>query len=256
MSNFSDVKIGSIGDTPITLNDLVFELKTDLDQKIVDHMVDAVMLRVCAKDMGISITDEELQAAADKFRMDAGLLSASETNEWIEENGLTLDEFEKKIENDLLKEKVEQKVATEEKINKFFAEGIIAFEKAKIAEILLHDKGLAEEIKAQLDEGEAEFTALASKYSVDKDSADKGGFVGSVNRNDLPEEVAVEVFADAAGNLIGPIEAGGDFYIIKIIEPKKADPADEQTRKIIIDSLFEEFIDEKAEAIGVKLDLF
>jgi len=256
MADFSNVTIGSVGGTPLTMDDLVFELKTDLDQKIVDHMVDNALLRACAKDMNIAITDEELQAAADKFRIDTGLLSASETNEWLEENDLTLEEFERKLENDLLKYKVEAVVATEEKINKMFAEGIIYFEKAMISEILVHDKGLAEEIRAQLDEGEAEFAALAGQYSIDPESADKGGVVGPVNRNDLPDAVAVEVFADDAKGLIGPIEADGDYYIINIIEPKKADPADEQTRKIILDQLFEEFVSEKSEAIGVKLDLY
>jgi parvulin-like peptidyl-prolyl isomerase len=256
MSDFSKVIIGSVGDTLITMDDLIFELKLDFRQKTVDNMVDRLLLKVCAKDMNIAISDSELQAAADKFRIETGLLSANETNEWLEENGLSIDEFERKLENDLLKSKIENDIATEEKINKLFAEGIIYFEKAKIAEIVVADKGLAEEIKAQLDEKEAEFSELAIKYSIDKESADRGGVVGPVNRNDLPDEVAVEVFADDAKKLIGPIEANGDYYVIKLIAPKKADPEDEHTRDFIKNQLFEDFVNEKTDSIGIKMNLF
>lgn len=254
MTNFSDVKIGSIAETPITLEDLIFELKTDLNQKVVGHMIDTALLRRYAGELGVSVSDEELQQAANNFRVDEGLLSAKETNEWLDESGLTVEEFEKKIENDLLRVKVQQVLATEDKRMKIFAENILQYEMAKIAEIVVRDKGLAEEIKTQLDEGDAEFSELASKYSLDKESAEKGGFVGFVNRYDLPDELSVAVFADDAAGIIGPIETGKGYYIVKIVEPKKSDPEDEKTKEMIVKSIFEDYFAEKAQTIGLKLD--
>jgi parvulin-like peptidyl-prolyl isomerase len=254
MKDFSDVTIGSVGETRISLDDLFFELKTDLDQHVIDNVVHTILLRKVAEDLGLSVSDAELQDAADKFRMNSGLISASETNEWMEDNSLSIEEFEKKLENDLLKTKVEEKLATQEKINKTFAENILDFEKVNIAKIVVNDQGLAGEIKTQLDEGEADFATLASKYSADTESASKGGFVGFVNRQDLPDEVDVAVFADDAPEIIGPVESKGGYYIIKIIEPKKVDPEDDQTKSIIVKVIFEEYMNEKAAGLNTKLD--
>jgi len=254
MKDYSDIKIGSVGGTPLTVNDLLFHLKTNLDQTIIDDMVHAFIVRKAAEDLSITVSDAELQESADNFRKDMGLISAAETKEWLEESGLTIDEFERKIEDDLLKSGIENTLATDDKINQVFAENILDFEKVTIAKIELNDEGIAEEIKAQLDEGEADFASLAAKYSTDKETARKGGFAGSVNRSDLPDEVDVAVFAADASGIIGPIESDGSYHIINIIEPKKADPREEITRATIIKLIFDDYVTEKGQEIGVKLD--
>jgi len=248
MTDYTTITLGKIGDTPFTLDDLIFQLKTNLEQSIVDDAVHSVILRKVADDLSLSVSDEELQKAADDFRRETGLISASETMEWIEEYSLTVDDFEKKLENDLLKSKVETALATEEKVNKLFAENILDFEKANISKIMVNDAGLAEEIMTQLNEDEEDFITLATKYSVD---SDKGGYV---SRSDLPDEVDVLVFGDDAPELIGPVKAEGGYYIVKILEPKKADPSDELTRAACIKTIFDDYMAEKGQEMGVKLD--
>jgi len=55
-----------------------------------------------AKRKGIEIVADELQAAADAFRGANNLESASDTNAWLEANGVSLDSFEDYIETNLL----------------------------------------------------------------------------------------------------------------------------------------------------------
>lgn len=254
MKDFSNVVLGSVGEIPITVNDLLYKIKTNLEQSIVDDLVHVILLRKVSKDLGVSVTDQELQEAADNFRKRMGLISAKETNEWLFERGLTVDEFERKIEDDLLKVRAQDKLATPEKMNKLFAEQILEFEKAKIAKIVVNDKGLADEIKTQIDEGEADFAVLAAKYSTDKESAEKGGMVGYVNRKDLPDEVDVLVFGEDKPKIVGPVAAGGSYYIVRILEPKKADPKDPVTVETCKKVIFDEYMAEKGQEIGVKLE--
>ena len=254
MKDFSDVTIGSVGDTPITLKDLLFEIKTNLDENVFEKVVHNVMLGNIAKEVGVAVSDQELQDAADKFRMEKGLISAEETNEWLRENGFTVEDFEQKLEYDLLKGKIQAQIATPEACNKYFAENMLMFEQVKIAQIVVNDKGLAEEIKLQLEEGEAEFADLASKYSTDPGTRDKGGYAGKVVRADLPGEAEVAVFADGAAGLIGPVKAGDKYYIVKILEPKKADPESEENKAVIETMLFDEYVMEKALDMVTKLD--
>lgn len=55
-----------------------------------------------ARERGISISEEELQDAADTFRQAQGLQRSEDAQEWLSERGLDLEEFEEIIEENLL----------------------------------------------------------------------------------------------------------------------------------------------------------
>jgi predicted double-glycine peptidase len=55
-----------------------------------------------AHEAGLSVSDGELQQAADHFRQSHGLTSAERTRQWLAREGLTVDEFEAGLERDLL----------------------------------------------------------------------------------------------------------------------------------------------------------
>ena|GEM_PF-6122584 len=145
-------------------------------------------------------------------------------------------------------------MATPEACSKYFAENMLLFEQVKLAMIVVNDQGLAEEIKLQIDEGEAEFADLASRYSTDPATRDKGGYAGKVARNDLPDAVEVLVFEEGAAGLIGPVEAQGGYYLVKILEPKATDPEGEETQVVISTLIFNEYMMEKALSMETRLD--
>lgn len=55
-----------------------------------------------AQEKGIKITPEELQQAADNFRVCEELHEASETNRWLSETGITLEALEEYLTANLL----------------------------------------------------------------------------------------------------------------------------------------------------------
>src|SRR5262245_38007950 len=61
-----------------------------------------------ARQSGLSVTAEELQAAADSFRRRHDLPTAADTHAWLTERGLSVDDFEAGLEEDLLAAKVRQ----------------------------------------------------------------------------------------------------------------------------------------------------
>lgn len=254
MKNFGDVTLGTVGGTRITLDDLLFQLRTNSAQTVIEDMVHAVVIRKMAEESAISVSNADLQRAADEFRRGSGLITAQETHEWMAQHGLTLEEFERKLEQDLLTQKVRERLATEDAKQKVFVQNILDFERAKIAQIVVKEAGLAREIRAQLAEGEAEFCALAAKHSTDKETAEKGGFVGYVNRKDLPAEVDAVVFAEGASGVLGPIASGGSHYVVKVLEAKKADFTDPETQAICTKMIFDEALAQKAAEHKTKLD--
>ena len=71
------------------------------------------MTAQAARESGIEISDEELQGAADIFRISKGLHKSGDTAEWLVSKGLSVDDLEEFLETSLLvakfKEALEQK---------------------------------------------------------------------------------------------------------------------------------------------------
>lgn len=63
-----------------------------------------------AKDNGIEIGEDELQRAADAFRIANGMNKASETEEWLASHGISLEALESFLETNLLVSKMKDKL--------------------------------------------------------------------------------------------------------------------------------------------------
>src|SRR5258708_7417324 len=66
-----------------------------------------------ARQAGLSVSTDELQASADAFRRRAGLLSAADTNAWLARQGLSMDDLEADLEDRLLATKLKQHPAAQ-----------------------------------------------------------------------------------------------------------------------------------------------
>ena len=66
-----------------------------------------------ARKAGLRIRTVELQKAADSFRLQKGLFRASDTEEWLDSNGLTHQDFEEYLETSLLIRKFKRSLEKE-----------------------------------------------------------------------------------------------------------------------------------------------
>jgi hypothetical protein len=74
-------------------------------------IINEIMIRKVAKREGVAdVTDAELQRGADEIRAALGLYSVAETEAWLTAQGITLDDFERGVETNLLAEKWADKV--------------------------------------------------------------------------------------------------------------------------------------------------
>ena len=74
-----------------------------------------------AKKHRIKVTTKELQKAADVFRIDSGLYKASEMQNWLKSNGLSVEAFEEYLETSLLVAKFKHALVTKVKPGKYLA---------------------------------------------------------------------------------------------------------------------------------------
>lgn len=105
---------------------------------------------------------------------------------------------------------------------------------------------LADSLRMQLDEGDADFNELARRFSDDPGSRDQGGEMGWVRRGQglVPqfEEVAFNI---RPGRVVGPVETAYGWHLIEVV---RSQPAEVQVRHILIAPEITEADGERARA--------
>jgi len=106
-----------------------------------------------ARQAGLSVTAEDLQAAADAFRRAHGLHTASSTRAWLDGQGLTAGDFESGLEERLLAANLKHHQTAAQAVESFSARRT-DFERLQVAQVLVDRDDLALELASQVqDEG-------------------------------------------------------------------------------------------------------
>ena len=232
----------------VTEHDVVARLKITglFGQAAVQLARDTALLHT-ADELDIHVSDQELQEAYDDFRRANNLHKAADTEAWLKQLGLAIEEVEGYLEADLLHEKVAARLVTAEQVEKYYAEHPDEFEFARVSQIVIADKNAAEELLLSLREEGEEFAALARQHSIDKQSAPGGGYRGLVTRGDtgdLPGDVADRIFSADAGSVAGPFEVGGGWCLVRIEESGRL-PLDDSLKHDITLTLADRMLSEK-----------
>jgi parvulin-like peptidyl-prolyl isomerase len=184
---------------------------------LVSAIATRLLIHSAAKDLGIEATPEELQAAADRFRQLNRLESASATFEWLQQHHLTLDGFEEFVCSNVLSIKVAEHLF-EAKVEPYFYENQLQYEKVVLCEIVFDDEDLALEAFYSIQENESSFCAIARQYILDKELSRMGGYRGSLARSDLKPEISAQVFSVTPPTLLKPILTASGSHLIFVEE--------------------------------------
>lgn len=107
----------------------------------------------------IEPTSAELQAAADRFRLNHQLASAEATQQWLNANMLSIDDFEDIITQNPIADKLAQHLFGD-RVAEFFHQNSIDYTSAIIYEVILEDRDIAMEIFYSIQEGDLSFSDL------------------------------------------------------------------------------------------------
>jgi foldase protein PrsA len=217
MNQWAAVKIASVGDVAVTLADLVATMKV---ADAMQDVVNSLAIRHAAKTWGIEVGDAELQAEADTVRRSLGLEKADATNQWLSGRHLSVDDWERTLEANVLRRKVRERVVRDQG-RSYFGAHQAELDSALIHRIVVTDKTLADDLHGRLTSGRIEFAKAARQYSVDRESRYGGGFLGYVQRGDLPAETAAAVFSAKKGDIVGPLatNAGHELFWVEDLVP-------------------------------------
>jgi parvulin-like peptidyl-prolyl isomerase len=178
----------------------------------------------------IRVGSAEVRKEVDRIREQYGLKDKKVYEQFLNQIGYTDAQLRAEIKAQLqIQKRLEQVRSsakpTLEEVRFYFEvhqENYKTEPRVQARQIVVDDKKVAEEVLAKAKAGE-DFAALAKEYS--KVGAEQGGALGAapgestpkpVTKVVFPEKVAEAVFALKGPGLVGPIEAGGRYYIVKV----------------------------------------
>ncbi len=186
------------------------------------------------------------------FRLERQLTSSEIFQQWLVSEGLNYAAFRKKIAFNFNVEKLKARV-TQPNVQEYFIERKIYLDRVVLSRLVVEDQALAEELQSQIIEDSARFEQLVQEYSVTTDRI-SNGMMGPVSRGAMPDTVRASVDLANTGELIGPLEIDGFWYLFRVENFLPA-ALDEQMRQELEEELFEQWLEDKVKRIDAKLQV-
>lgn len=227
--------------SPATTEDVIAYLRCS--HKIAEIAIlaerDALVLDMCEQ-FGITISDEELQAAGDAFRLEHKLLGASETLAWLQKQRISVEDWTQGIRIALLTNKSKEHLFGDI-VDSNYLSNRNDYKRVALSQILVGDLAEALKITYAIREENASFCALALEHSKGKQSQQNAGFVGIRFLKELLPEIVQAITEAHVGAVIEPVKTKLGYHILKI---EKWFPAQlsQSVREEILESLFQAWL--------------
>ncbi|MEQ8997695.1 MAG: peptidylprolyl isomerase [Coleofasciculus sp. B1-GNL1-01] len=195
----------------------------------------ALIVAVCQQ-LGITVSEEELQAAGDAFRQENKLLGTSETLAWLAQQRIAVEDWSQGVRISLLRQKLREHLFGE-KVDAHYMSDRDNYKRVALSQILVRDLTEAVKITQALREGKVSFCVLALEHSKGKQSKENGGFVGVRFLAELLPEIAHAVSEAVDGEVIDPVQTKLGYHILRVEKWFPAELA--EVREQVLESLFQ-----------------
>lgn len=246
LTDISPSEIATVAPT-----DLIDHLKLSRQMpSLLTSIVNQKIIARTARRENITLSEVELQTAADRFRYEHQLVSSKATLHWFQKYHLSVTEFERLIHNRLLKQKLAQHLFAEQ-VEPYFYSNQLDYYQTVFYEIVLDNFDLGMELYYGIQEQELSFWNLAREYIDDLELRRRGGYQGKKMRSQLPAEVAAAVFSPKTEQtpiVLKPIAINKKthlIYVEEVIQPN----LDESLRQTILDRLFENWLNKQRQQL-------
>jgi parvulin-like peptidyl-prolyl isomerase len=235
----------------------------ELQKTVLEDLIREKLLEERAKEMSVSATDEEVDAAVARVKQQYNLATDAEFDAALAQSGMTRDELKRQMRQTITLQKVIGRDVTsrmdqsddalrleyERRKEQFYA----IPESAQVAEIVLRFSAsdaqarqqavvAIEEIRVKI-KGGAPFSDLA-KQSSEGSTKDKGGDLGVVSKGELVEALDAAVFVTPAEEYPAPALLPGSIHLFHVTDRKPArfkpfSEVKDDLRKRISDEMYE-----------------
>ena len=246
--NMSDV-LTTVCGKPITVEDvLVFLKATGTFRNAIYHMISIEVLMLKAQELQVSLQEHEVHAYCKARKEGLGIHDATAMNDYCKWLGITYDHWLKQVEIELIRQKLKQALFPESKIRDLFAEHHQSLRTYSLSRIVSDDQDQLARFRGQVEAGEADFSALARRHSLEQNTRVAGGFLGRIKPGMLNPELEKHLFSATANELVGPISQDGCWALYRVDDIQE--PAfTEELKEQIAERLFVDWLENEVRVV-------
>ncbi|MEC4802706.1 MAG: peptidylprolyl isomerase [Jaaginema sp. PMC 1079.18] len=190
----------------------------------------------------IEIEPEVINTACQNFFVQRQLMQPEAQNNWLQQQGLSLDRFQEKITRDL-KIRAFKKQTWGKQLQSYFLKRKSQLDRVVYSLIRIQDTNLAQELYFRIQAGEATFAEVARAYSQGPE-AQTGGIVGPVELVNLSPDIAELLDKSQIQQLWPPFQLG-NWLIILRLEQKLPAQLNELTQQRLLDEFFDRWLQQE-----------
>lgn len=198
-----------------------------LRAQAVRHLVQRAEFEQEAKEMGIEVTDEEVDKRVQEIKKQVAAGNEKKFAQALKRQGLTEEQVRDNVRLQILQEEIYNEVTddvkvTDAEIEKYYEEHEEQFRQPasrEVRHILVKSKARAEDLHRQVTNG-ADFGALAKRFSQDPASKAQGGKYQAVKGQSVPA-FDKAAFSLDAGEVSQPVKTQFGWHVIKAVSPVK-----------------------------------
>lgn len=235
-----------------------------LKESAMGELLVAIWARGEAADLGIEVTDREIDAEREKLIQEQ-FGSEKAFQKGIKDLGYTEEEARGQIELQVIGQRVQEKLSeglpevSDQEVSEFYGSNIAQFttpESRDVRKILNPDETKAQDALADLqaDDSPGSWKQVAQELSTDEATAGIGGLSQALVEGQSEPELDTAVFDATEGELVGPLETPSGFYVFQVtkVNPETTQELDDPLRDQIRQTLASQ--QEQAKALAFQQD--
>jgi foldase protein PrsA len=198
----------------------------EIREAAINDLLDQAWLTGEAAELGVAATDREVRNEFQTIRQDQFPDDAA-FEEFLEESAFTEEEVLDRVRLQVLSRKIEEQInrgvseVPEDELEQFYEDSKENFttpETRDIRLVVVDNQADADRVEAALERSDEvrDFARLARQFSTNGSSEQGGRTVATEGA--FPDPAGSEVMSAEEGAVLGPIEAGGDFYFFRVVK--------------------------------------
>ena len=235
-------QLTTVNGKPVTVHDVFVFLKaTGHFRNAIYEVIEIEVIMQKAESMGVSVSSAELQEHSDAKKRWMGLTSTVDWHNHCRWVGINEEQWNRMVTIELLRKKLQRRVIGAAEIRKYFSSNKAKLLTARLSRIVCADESGARKVIAHVKVRPDDFSLMARQHSIEEQTRNSGGYLGSFNGGILPAEIEKAVFSASSGEVLGPFEENGHWTLYRVEGLDHAE-LDDALRTYISEKLFSEWL--------------
>src|SRR5215813_3911167 len=133
MTSLNDYIALEVNGEHVSLREVLRFAKWNDQSRFLKSATDALLIRQSALEIGVQVSNEECQQAADRFRVERELYTEEKTERWLALHHFSFAEWEALLEDEIIRLKLRNLVVSNQDVEKYFVQHRMAFDAASIS---------------------------------------------------------------------------------------------------------------------------